>query len=228
MAATTVPSGFGNQENKICHCFHFFWIYLPWSDITRCHDLGFWMLSFKPDFSVSSHTLIKKLFSSSSLSTICCCYCSVAQSCLTLCDPIDGSTPGFPVLHYLLELPQTHVHWVNDAIQPPHPLSPSPPALNLSQHQGLSQWDSSLHEVTTVFDQYFPGGDRSTGASVLPKNIQGWFPWRLTGLISLLSKGLSRVFSSTTVQKHQFLGSYPSLLSDLTSILNDWKNHSFD
>ena len=139
---------------------------LLWSDITRCHDLGFWMLSFKPDFSVSPHTLIKKLFSSSSLSTICCCYCSVAQSCPTLCDPTDGSTPGFPVLHYLIELPQTHVHRVDDAIQPPHLLSPSPPALNLSQHQGLSQWDSSLHEVTTVFDQYFPWGDQSTGSPV--------------------------------------------------------------
>ena len=70
MAATTVPSGFGNQGNKICHCFHFFCLCLPWSDITRCHDLGFWMLSFKPDFSVSSFTLIKKLFSSSPLSAI--------------------------------------------------------------------------------------------------------------------------------------------------------------
>ena len=172
MAATTVPSGFGNQGNKICHCFHFFCLCLPWSDITRCHDLGFWMLSFKPDFSVSSFTLIKKLFSSSSLSAICCCYCSVAQSCLTFCDPVDHSTPGFPVLHYLLELPQTHVHWVDDAIQPSHPLlPPSPSALNLSQHQGLSQWDSSLLEVTTVFDQYFPRSDQSTGASVLPVNI---------------------------------------------------------
>ena len=65
--------------------------------------------------------------------------CSVAQSCLTLCNPMDCSTPGFPVLH-LLELAQTHVHEVGDAIQPSDPLfSPSPPALNLSQHQGLFQ-----------------------------------------------------------------------------------------
>ena len=62
--------------------------------------------------------------------------CSVPQSCLTLWDPMNCSTPGFPVLHYLLELAQTHVHWVNDAIQPSHPLSsPSPPALNISKHQ---------------------------------------------------------------------------------------------
>ena len=61
--------------------------------------------------------------------------------CLTLCDLVDNSTPGFPVLHSLLECAQTHVHWVDDAIQPPHPrLPPSPPALNLCQHQGLFQW----------------------------------------------------------------------------------------
>ena len=69
------------------------------------------------------------------------CYCSVAQLCLTLWDPMDCSTPGFPVLHYLLGLAQTHVHWVGDVIQTSHPLcSPSPPAVNLSQHQGLFQW----------------------------------------------------------------------------------------
>ena len=70
-----------------------------------------------------------------------CCYClSVTQSWLTLCDPMDCSTPGSPVLHYLLELVQTHVHWVSDAIQPSHPVStPSPLALNLSQHQGFFQ-----------------------------------------------------------------------------------------
>ena len=65
-------------------------------------------------------------------------YCSVTQSCLTLCNPMDCRTPGFWVLHYLSEFVQTHVHWVGDAIQPSHPLSsPSPPALSLSQHQGL-------------------------------------------------------------------------------------------
>ena len=66
-------------------------------------------------------------------------FSSVAQSCPTLCDPMDCSTPGFPVHHQLLELTQTHIHRVGDVIQPSHPLSsPSPPALNLSQHQGLS------------------------------------------------------------------------------------------
>ena len=77
--------------------------------------------------------------------------CSVAQSCLTLWDPMDYSTPGFPVHHQLLQLAQTHVHWVGDAIQPSHPLSSaSPPAFNLSQHEGLFQWVGSLHQVAKV------------------------------------------------------------------------------
>ena len=68
----------------------------------------------------------------------CCCCCSVTQSCLTICLPTDHSTQGFPGLHHLLELAQTHVHWVGEPIQPSHPLSPpSPPTFNLSQHQGL-------------------------------------------------------------------------------------------
>jgi len=75
-------------------------------------------------------------------------FSSFAQSCPTLCDPMDCSTPGFPVHHQLPELAQTHVHWVNDATQPSRPLSsPSPPAFNLSQHQCLVQWVSSLHRV---------------------------------------------------------------------------------
>ena len=64
--------------------------------------------------------------------------CWVAQSCPTLCDPVNCSTPGFPVLHHLLEFAQTHVHWVSDAIQPSHPLSSPSPTFSLSQHQGLS------------------------------------------------------------------------------------------
>ena len=79
--------------------------------------------------------------------------CLVAQSCPTLCDNMDCSTPGFPVLHHLLEFAQTHVHRVSDAIQPSHPLSsPSPLAFNLSQHQGLYQWVLSLHQVAKVLE----------------------------------------------------------------------------
>ena len=80
-------------------------------------------------------------------------FSSVAQSCPTLCGPMNCSTPGLLVHHQLPEFTQTHVHWVSDAIQPSHPLSsPSPPALNLSQHQGLFQWVSSSHKVAKVLE----------------------------------------------------------------------------
>ena len=144
-----------------------------------------------------------------------CCY-SVIQLCLTLCDPMNCSMAGFPVLHNLLEFAQTHVHWIGDAIQPSHPLSsPSPPAFNLSEHQGLFQRGSSSNEAS---------GGQSIGVSasalVLPMNIQDWFPLGLTGWVSLQSKGSSRVFSSTTFQKHQFLGTQPSLWSN--SHIHTW------
>ena len=80
-------------------------------------------------------------------------FSSVAQSCPTLRNPMNCSTPGLPVHHQLPEFTQTHVHWVNDAIQPPHPLSsPSPPAPNSSQHQSLFQWVNSSHEVAKVLE----------------------------------------------------------------------------
>ena len=92
-------------------------------------------------------------------------------------------------------------------IQPSHPLSsPSPPAFNLSQHQGLSQGVVPCIRWPKYWSFSF--------SSVLPMNIQGWFPLGLSGLISLPSKELSRVFSSTTVQKHQFFGAQPSLWSN--------------
>ena len=80
-------------------------------------------------------------------------FSSVAQSCPTLCNPMNCSTPGLPVHHQLPEFTQTHVHWVGDAIQPSHPLSsPSPPAPNPSQHQGFFKWVSSLHQVAKVLE----------------------------------------------------------------------------
>ena len=133
-------------------------------------------------------------------------FSSVAQSCPTICDPMGCSTPGFPVHHQFPELTQTHVHWVGDAIQPSHPFSfPSPPAFNLSQHQGLFQWVSSLHQVAKVLQFQLQR------QSVLPMNIQDWFPLGWTSWISLQSKGLLRVFSNSTVQKHQFFGAQLSL-----------------
>ena len=146
----------------------------------------------------------------------CCCslyyrittiqFSSVAQSYLTLCNPMDCNMPGLSVHHQHLEFTQTHVHWVRDSIQPSHPLlSSSPPAFNLSQHQGLFKWVSSLHQVAKVLV--------SASASVLPMNIQDWFPLGWTSLISLKSKEFSRVFSNSTVQKHQFFGAQRSLWS---------------
>ena len=112
--------------------------------------------------------------------------------------PHDCSMPGFPVQHQLPEPTQTHVHRVGDAIQPSHPLlSPYPPTFSISQHQGLFQMSRLLAS----------GGQSigaSASASVLPMNTQDWPPLGWTGWISLQSRGLSRVFSNTTVQKHQF------------------------
>ena len=129
----------------------------------------------------------------------------IAQSCPTLCDPMDCSTPGFLVLHCLPEFAQTHVHWISDAIKSSHPLLPAsfsscPQSFPASGSFPMSQLLAS-------------GGWRSIGtsASVLPMNIQSWFPLGLMGLTSLLSKGFSRVFNSTTVWKRQFFGAQPSL-----------------
>ena len=124
--------------------------------------------------------------------------CSVTKPCLTLCDPVDCSMPDFPVLHCLPEFAQTHVHWVRDAIQPSHPLLPlSSPALDLFQHFRVFSNKLALHIR-------WPNYWSMASASVLPMNIRDWFLLELTALISLQSKGLSRVFSNTTVWKHQF------------------------
>jgi len=135
-------------------------------------------------------------------------FSSVTQSCPTLWDPMDCSTTGLPVHHQCPEFTQTHVHPVGDAIQPTHPLSsPSPPAFNLSQHQGLFFSFLLYNSVSFQMSQFFASGGQNIGVSastsVLPINILDWFPLGWTGWISLQSKGLSRVFSNTTVQKHQ-------------------------
>ena len=142
-------------------------------------------------------------------------FSSVAHSCPTLCNPMNYSTAGLPVHHQLLESTQTHVHWAGNAIQPSHPQSsPSHPALNLSQHQGLFKWVSSSHQVAKVFIGV------SASTSVLPVNTQDWAPLGWTGWISLKSKGLSRVFCNTTVQKHQFFSAQLSLQSN--SHIHTW------
>ena len=132
-------------------------------------------------------------------------FSSLAQLCLKPCDPMNRSTPGFPVHHQLPEFTQTQVHWVGDAIQPSHPLSfPSPPARNPSQHQSFPM------------SQLFTWGGQSTevsaSASVLPMNTQDWSPLEWTGWTSLQS--------NTTVQKQQFFGA--QLSSQSNSHIHTW------
>ena len=131
-------------------------------------------------------------------------FSSVAQSCPTLWDPMDCSTPGFPVHHQLQELTQTHVHQVWG-----HPTISSSVIPFSSCLQSLPESGSF------PISQFFVLGGQSirvsASASVLPVNIQDWFPLGWTGWISLQSKGLPRVFSNTTVQKHQFWSTQLSL-----------------
>ena len=122
----------------------------------------------------------------------------VTKLCPTLCDHMDYSTPGFPVFHYLLEFAQTHVHWVNAATQ--SPLSSVVPFSSCPQSFPASG--------SFPMSRLFASGGQSIGvslsASILPMSIQSWFLLGLSGFLSLLSKGLSRVFPSTAIWKHQF------------------------
>ena len=141
---------------------------------------------------------------------------------IRLCDPMDWSTPGFPVHHQLPELTQTHVHpswWC-------HPTISSSVIPFSSRHQSFPESRSF------PISQFFTSGRQCIGvsasASVLPMNIQDWFPLGLTGWIPLQSKGLSRGFSNTTVQQHQFFSTQLSLWSN--SHIHTWllENYSFD
>ena len=114
-----------------------------------------------------------------------CCFCSVDQSCPTLCNPMDCSMPGFPALHYLPEFTQTHVHWIDDAT-----------TISSSVTLFSSYLQPFPASGSFPMSRLFVSGGQSirASASVLPMNIQGWFPLGLTDFISLLSMGLSRVF----------------------------------
>ena len=129
---------------------------------------------------------------------------------------MDCSMPGFPVYHQLLEFNQIHVHWVSDAIQLSSSVIPFSSCLQSFPASGAFQ-----------MSQFFASGDRSieasASASILPMNIQDWFPLELAGLISLQSKGLSRVFKSISSSVPNFLYG-----PTLTSIHDHWKNHSLD
>ena len=149
-------------------------------------------------------------------------FSSVAQSCPTLCDPMNCSTPGFPVHHQLLEFAQTHVHRLGNDIQPSHPLSsPSPTTFNLSQHQGIFRWVSSSHQVAKVLEfqlqhQSFQRTPRTdlhqnglVGSPCSPRDSQESSP--TPQFKSIISLALSFLYGPT-----------------LTSIHDYWKNHSFD
>ena len=147
-------------------------------------------------------------------------FSSVAQSCPTLCDPMKCSMPGLPVYHQLPEFTQTHVHWVGDAIQPSHPLSsPSLPAPNPSQHQGLFQWVNSLYEVAKVL------------AFQLHHQSFQWTPRTdllQDGLVGSPCSPRDSQESSPTPQFKSISSSALSFLHSptLTSIHDHWKNHS--
>ena len=142
-------------------------------------------------------------------------FSSVPQSCPTLCDPMDCSMPGLPVHHQLPELSQTPVHRVGDAIQPSHPLSsPSPPAPNPSQHQGLFQWVNSSHEVAKVLE--FQLQHQSFQRTLRTDLLQN-------GLIGSPCSPRDSQESSPTLQfkKHQFFGARLSLQS--TPDIHAWQ-----
>ena len=138
----------------------------------------------------------------------------VTQSCPTLSDPTDCSIPGLPVHHQFLKLAQTHVDRVGDAIQ----------TISSSVIPYLSRLQSFPASGAFQMSQFFTSGGQSIGvsasASVLPINTQDWYPLGWTGWISLQSKGLLRVFSNTTAQKHQFFGAQLSLQSN--SHIHTW------
>ena len=138
----------------------------------------------------------------------------VTQSCPTLCDPTDCSIPGLPVHHQFLKLAQTHVDRVGDAIQ----------TISSSVIIYLSRLQSFPASGSFQMSSFFTSGGQSIGvsasASVLPMNTQDWYPLGWTGWISFQSKGLLRVFSNTTVQKHQFFGAQLSLQSN--SYIHTW------
>ena len=146
-----------------------------------------------------------------------------SNSVMSDCDPMNCNMPGFPVLHHVPEFAQTHGHWVSWWCHP---------TISSSVIPFSSCFQSFPASGPFPMSWLFSSADESIGASasasVLPMNIQGWVPLGLTGLISLQSKGLSRVFSSTIVWKHQLFGTQPSLWCNSTFIHDYWKNHSFD
>ena len=174
-----------------------------------------------PQFKSINSSVLSFLYSPT-LTSICVQYSSVAQSCPTLCDPMNRSTPGLPVHHQLSEFTQTHVNRVSDAIQPSHPLSsPSPPAPNPSQHQSLFQWVNSSHEVAKVleFQLQHHCFQRNPRVDLLQN-----------GLVGSPCSPRDSQESSPTLHFKSINSSALSLLHSptLTSIHDHRKNHSLD
>ena len=197
-------------EHVFCCCWIECSVNISW---IKVNDIAIYMVIYIFVDFLSAHLLIfcllinywQEAFSSVQFS-------SVIQSCPTLCDPMDCTMPGFPI-QQLPELAQTHVHWVADAILPFHsviPFSSCPQSFPVSGFFPMSQFFTSGGQSISV----------SASASVLPMNNQDWFPLEWTGWISLKLKGLSRVFSNTTVQKNQFFSAQLSLWSN--SHMHTW------
>ena len=148
-------------------------------------------------------------------------FSSVAQSCLTLCDPMDCCTPGLPVHHQIPEFTQTHVHWVDDAIQPSHPLSsPSPPAFNLSQHQGLLQCVRSSYQVAKVLEFQL----QHQSFQWTPRLISFRIDWLdLLAVQGTLKSLLQHHSSKASILQHSVF-----FIVQLSSTHDYWKNHSLD
>ena len=147
-------------------------------------------------------------------------FSSVAQSCLTLGNPIECTMPGFPVHHQLPELTQTHVHWVSDTTQSSHPLLSPPSAFNLSQHQGLFKWVSSLDQVAKYWSFCFSISPSNEYSGLMSFRID-WFD--LSAVQGPLKSSPTPQFKSISSSALSFLYSPPP-----TSIHDSWKNHSFD
>ena len=180
MAAVTVLSDFGTQENKVCHCFHFFPIYLPRSDATWC-SVGFWSEVARASVLLISHSIMSEFTIPGTAACQASLSITISQSLLKL----------------------TSI----ESLMPPNHLSAVVPFSSCLQ----SFPASGYFLMSLLLTSRGQNIGASASASVLPMNIQDWFILGLTDLISFQSEGLLRVFSNTTVQKHQFFSTQASL-----------------
>ena len=237
LCSSTVPSRYYSKKSHLKDSIYF-WMYIlilaaQQQIISKCHICSsscsgskLWSQTSFLSFCHSQHLIHQNLSSLQSkyMQSLCTSlhphllqtpavlssfqFSSVTQSCPILCNPMECSMPGFPVLHQLPEPTQTHVHSVGNTIQPSHPLSfPSPPTFNLSQHQSLFQWVSSSHHVPKV----------------LKFQLQHQSLNEYSGLISFRIGWLNLL----AVQGTQEYSPAPQFKS-VTSIYDYWKNHSFD